>query len=452
MTVGSLRKTATAVAAMMATALLLAACSNANSTAGSGSSSGPVPGVTSNSVTVGAVLSLSGEFSQGVGNMLYGEEAYFKMVDSEGGVDGKKIDLPSSLVLDDATNPTTDADDIRTLISQDHVFSILIGSAVFDSSTYLAQSGTPTFGYNEGGGWSGPKNLFAENGDVLYYPGAVPTVAFVAKQLHLDSVAVVAYPFDATSHDACNTVAQGLQQAGINVSFEDLNLGLDEDPTSDVQKMAQSHVDMLYSCTDGAENLKFVQAMQLYGLKNVYTIWDNGYNTSFVTPQDTVEPSLQSVLTNSIFFLEHVPFQASEDFPSTYPGMNQYISTMKKYEPAYTYDDYAYWGWASGANLVQGIKEVAAEGKPLNQANLVNAINAEAGFNANGTMDPILPTWGEAHTVARQPFCSSEVLAMSDGTLKNILVQSGDQTINCFDSSTATTPEKPLPAHVPPNS
>jgi hypothetical protein len=256
MAVVNLRRIGTIAASAFAVALLATSCSNANSATASGGGTTP----TGKTLTVGAVASMSGAFSQGVGNIVYGEKAYFDMIDAQGGVDGYKINLPSNLILDDGTNPTTNANDIRTLVAQDNVFSLTVGSAVFDSSTYLGTTNIPVFGYNEGGGWSGTRNLFAQNGDLLYYPGATPGVAYMAKQLHLDSVAIAAYGFDSASKDACATLAQMLPKLGVHVGFEDLNLNLDEDPTSDVSKMAAAHVDMLYTCTDGTQVLKFVQS------------------------------------------------------------------------------------------------------------------------------------------------------------------------------------------------
>jgi branched-chain amino acid transport system substrate-binding protein len=452
MAVVNLRRIGTIVASGLAVAFLATSCSNANSNSTTTSSNSAAPGVTKNSITVGMVASISGAFSEGFGNMVYGERAYFDMINAEGGVDGRKILLPSSNILDDNTSSDTDADDIRTLVTQDHVFAITgINSAAFASAAYIGQEGTPTFGYNVSGGWEGPKNLFAVNGPVLNYSGAVPGLAYTAKQLNVKSVAVIAYPFEAVSKDACAAVVQGLTQDGIHVGFQDLNLSFDEDPTTDVQKMAAAHVDMLYSCTDGPENLKFVQTMGQYGLSDAYTIWDNGYDTAFITSQDTVQPAYKSLLSHSIFFLQHVPFQAASLYPNTYPGIVQYVKVMKHYYPAYVYDDNTYWGWASAAAFVSGLKGVAASGKQLNQGNLVDAVNAEAGFNAGVTLDPILPTWEAAHTISNPPYCGASVQVQPDGTLKPINVQPGNQTLVCFNSSTTSTPAKPLPKYVPPN-
>jgi branched-chain amino acid transport system substrate-binding protein len=447
MAVVNLRRIGTIAASGLAIALLATSCSNAKSTSTGG---GGAPGVTSNSITVGAVAAITGTFSEGFGDIVYGQEAYFRMINNEGGVDGRKIDL--KYVLNDQGSGTTDADDIRDLVTQDKVFAITaVGSAGYDSSSYLASTGTPTFGYNVTGNWQTYPNLFAMNGPTQDYQTEPMQLAWTAKELGVKSAAIVAYPFESASADACAAVEKGLAKFGVHVGFYDPNLSYEENPSADVQKMAAAHVDMLYGCTDGPENLKFVQTMNLFGLKNVYTFWLNGYNRTLITPQDTIVGPDVPYMTNSIFSLEHVPFEVSKYYPAAYPGMDQYVSVMKKYERQYTYDDLAYWGWACGEAFVAGLKSVAASGKPLTQKNLVDAVNALKHYTAGGTLAPINPTVGASHTSSIEPWCSGYVIVMPGGTLKPMFVQHGNQTLVCFTSVDSDTPASPLPASVPPN-
>ena len=81
----------------MALALVLAACSNASTTVTTikpGSklpTTGPAPGVTSNSIIVGTLATESGALSPGFGEIVDGAQAYFDMVNAQGGVNGRKI-------------------------------------------------------------------------------------------------------------------------------------------------------------------------------------------------------------------------------------------------------------------------------------------------------------------------------------------------------------------------
>jgi hypothetical protein len=37
-----------------------------------------------------------------------------------------------------------------------------------------------------------------------------------------------------------------------------------------------------------------------------------------------------------IYLEQHVPFEAAGQFPGKYPAIQQYLTTMKKYEPKWT--------------------------------------------------------------------------------------------------------------------
>jgi ABC-type branched-subunit amino acid transport system substrate-binding protein len=391
--------------------------------------------VTSNSVTVGSLATLSGQLSAGFGDIVYGVKAYFDMVNAEGGIDGRRIDL--KYVADDAGNPTTDEDQARNLVQQDHVFAIVgVGSPFFTATEYLARTGTPTFGYMVSSNWANYPNLFGAYSSVLAFNTNESNVAFVAKQLGARSVGVIAYGAVPQSKQACSAVIDGFQRFGVPVGFEDLHLQIYGDPTADVQQMVSHHVDLLFTCLDGAENLKVVQTMHQYGLGNVHTIWENGYDRATVDQNP-------SVMVGSIFALQHVPFEAAQAFPGTYPGMAQYLAMMDRYEPQWTYDDISVQGWINAAQFVAGLRAV---GRDLTQQKLLAVLNSETAFTAGGLMPPV--NWKQAHTSAPPPYCSSYVEVMPGAKLKPVFVQHGDQTLICFDNSS----DRPLPlgAHVPP--
>jgi branched-chain amino acid transport system substrate-binding protein len=430
------RRTRTVGLAIAALALLAAGCSNASNGGGGGGGSG-APGVTSNSITVGSLAALSGPLSAGFGDITYGVKAYFDMVNAQGGVDGRKIILGK--VADDQGNATTDEIQARNLVVQDHVFAVVgVGTPFFEAGPYLASKGTPTFGYLVEGGWDKYPNLFGAYGSVLYYGGNGGALTFVARQIHAQSVAVLSYGFVATSKDACQAGASQLQQNGVSISYQDLNMGYLADPTPDVQQIAAKHGDMVFTCVDGPENLKIAQTLRQYGV-NARMIWLNGYDRS-VAAQNA------SVMAGDLFQIQHIPFESAKEYPGKYPSMQQYIDTMNKYEPQWTYDDVSFQGWINAELFVAGLK---AAGRDLTQAKLVNAINNMTDFTAGGLMSPI--NWKTAHTQATPPFCSAWVEVTFLGTYVSAFVQNGDQTYMCFNSGISPDPIK-LPSGVEPTS
>src|SRR5579863_9786116 len=98
------RRFATVAAACVALTVGLAACGNAKQVAGSGGNGDP--GVTPTQINVGSIANVTGPLSSGFAPIVNGVEAYFSMINAEGGVDGRTIHLAAQ--EDDQGSPTID--------------------------------------------------------------------------------------------------------------------------------------------------------------------------------------------------------------------------------------------------------------------------------------------------------------------------------------------------------
>jgi ABC-type branched-subunit amino acid transport system substrate-binding protein len=85
------------------------------------------PGVTSTTVTIGGTVPITGPAAL-FGSVGTGADAYFKYVNANGGVNGRKIKY---IYLDDAYDPAKTVELTRQLVEQDHVFAIFntVGTA-----------------------------------------------------------------------------------------------------------------------------------------------------------------------------------------------------------------------------------------------------------------------------------------------------------------------------------
>lgn len=393
---------------------------------------GSAPGVTSNRITVGSLATVTGPLSSGFGDIVYGVRAYFDMVNAEGGVDGRKLDLAD--VGNDTGSPSEDTEAARDLVEQDNVFAIVgVGTPFFTASSYLASTGTPTFGYVVESGWQNAPNLFGTYGSVLDFATNAGPVEWAAHQLGVKTAAVVAYNGVAQSDDACRTDAQGLAGSGIQVPVQDLGFALGGNAAPDSFKMALDHVGLLLTCMEGPDNLSFAKAMKQYDLGSAYSLWLNGYSRSVAAQNAT---AMQRV----VFLVQHVPFEAGTADPAKYPAMVQYLKEMKKYEPAWVYDDVSFQGWVNAAQFVQGLRAVGR--KTLTQKALVDAINEETGFTAGGLIAPV--DWKVSHTRAAPPFCDAFVEVVNGTTtLSPVLEQPGGQVLDCFNGKNDTPLKNP---------
>jgi ABC-type branched-subunit amino acid transport system substrate-binding protein len=380
-----------------AAAVLAAGCSNASNT-GPPPSSSSAPGVSARQINVGAVATLSGGVAADFAPIVPGVRAYLDMVNADGGVDGRKIVLTKA--LDDGT--VNNAQVTRTLVEQDHVFAIVgMATAFFTSAPFLVATGTPTFGYATENDWSPAKNLFAAYGSVVDYSTTRPFFPFIAKQLHAYVAAVVAYGVP-QSADECKGAVSALKQYGVSVGYSDLSVQINGSLSSDVVHMKQAGVDFVVSCMDVPGNLELSRSLQQNGLTGVKQLWLDGYDLSTLR-------QYTSLMQNTYFLVQHVPFQAGAQFPGVFPGLREYIATMNKYEPAYTYNEVSMEGWLNAALFVAGLRAV---GPSLTQQKLVAAIDHITKFNAGGLTTAT--NWEVAHVRVSPPSCETFVAVKGD--------------------------------------
>ena len=415
------------MAACLAVAVVAAACGNAKVQTSRGGSG--APGVTSTSITVGSIANITGILSSDFAPIVDGVKAYFSMVNAQGGVNGRKLVL--GYQKDDQGNPTTDVSIAQQLVEQDHVFAIVgVGTPFFGSAKYLAQQGVPTFGYQVSADWEDGPSLFGTYGSFLDYSKGVMSDAYVAAQLHAASIGVVAYGVP-QSAAACQAAVQGFGSFGLPVSFQDLSFGYGADPTGDVLQMKSHHVDALFTCLDVSGNVAFARALSQNGL-SIHQVWLNGYDRSTLQ-------TYGSLLDGVILEVQHVPFEAVDQFPGVYPGMAQYIQEMQKYQPKATYEEVALEGWIDAATFVAGLR---AAGKDLTQAKLVAAVNNLTNFTAGGLMPPL--DWSTSHgDTGKGPWCNAYVQAQG-GKFVPEFVQNGSSVFVCFTTN-SYTPVAALP-------
>jgi branched-chain amino acid transport system substrate-binding protein len=389
------------------------------------------PGVTPTQIDIGAIATRTGVGAGDFAGLIPGVQAYFDMVNAHGGINGRKLVLTAN--LDDGGSPTQFTQSARTILEQDHVFAAFISTYWFTPSLFQ-QTDTPTYGYNVSDNWAGPANFFAAGGSTQDYHALAAPVAYLMKRTHATSVAMVSYgPGIPGSYPACRTTAQDLAKAGIHVAYTGLDASLGGDFTAEVQQISQSHADFVLSCMQDSDDVTLARAIQQYGL-HVHQLWLNGYNQNLLNSYSSL---MQGVFVDANGF---VPFSADADFPGVYPGMQQYLTAMKKYEPSVVTSQLAMQGWMSAALLAAGVK---ASGRDLTQKNLIAETNRITDFTAGGTTAVV--NWTKAHTTQAFPICPSFIQVR--GTTFVPVVARKNQVFICFDRSVDL--KDPTPATPP---
>jgi branched-chain amino acid transport system substrate-binding protein len=125
-----MRSTTTLLAAACTAALALSACGSDDDSGGGGSGSSggkptaSAPGITATQVTVGGHFPLTGPAAPGYSEIPQAIDAYFKYVNANGGVHGRKLKM---IARDDGYNPTNTVKVTKQLVLQDKIFAMLGG-------------------------------------------------------------------------------------------------------------------------------------------------------------------------------------------------------------------------------------------------------------------------------------------------------------------------------------
>ncbi len=413
------RRPSALIGAMVIVAAALAGCSGSTpSTSSNPASNGSrTSSGASQVIKVGSIATRTGVGASDFASFIPGMQAYFDTVNAQGGVKGHRFELAYD--LDDGGAPTTFTQLAHTLIQQDGAFAAFISTFWFSPNLFVT-TGVPTYGYNVSGNWAGPGNLFAAGGSTQDYHALAGPVAYLIKQTHSASVAIISYGQGIpASYPACKAAASDLTAGGIKVSYLDLSASLGGDYTAPAQQILNHRSDFVLTCIQDSDNISLARAMQQYGV-HAHQLWLSGYNQALL---DQYESLMQGVYVDANGF---VPFTAPTLYPGVYPGMEHYLAAMRKYEPNYVTNQLAMQGWQSAALLAAG---VARADTKVTQQNVIQQTNTITDFTAGGLTSVV--DWTNAHTVQTFPNCPSFVQVKGNQFLPAL--GQGHQVFICFN-------------------
>ena len=405
-----------ALAGFAVAALLVSACGNAKPQV---STSGNANGVTSDSITVGNVASLSGPIPADFSSVSTGVEAYFDMVNAEGGVNGRKILFPKSDQLDDQTDGSIDANAVRILVQQDHVFALVgVATPVFAGANFLVSQDVPAFGYAISPDWTAGDNLFGAEGSYIDFASPGPEPAFLAQQVGARKVGLLAYSVT-ESQQGCAGFATVMQRHGITIAYEDLSIPAPAiDLTADVVRMKEAGVQMVVSCLDVSGNVLLSQTMQQQSMDHVTQYWLNGYD-------ETTLQQYKSAMEGVYFLIPHTPFQLPPSQLPRYPGMQQYLAQMARYFPGQTPSEESLTGWINADLFVTALRMI---GRDVTRSRLIAAVNSLKAYTADGLVTPI--DWGAEHD-ANGPYDCNVFVQVRNGAFVPVF-GSPPSVFTCF--------------------
>jgi ABC-type branched-subunit amino acid transport system substrate-binding protein len=390
-----------------------------------GAQAGSVPGVTAKQILVGGVAGITNPTGRPYADAFKGAGAYFDMINKQGGIDGRKYKVVAN--LDDQTRDSKNLLNARSLVEEKKVFAIVpMATQNFASADYLAQKGTPTFGWNIQVDWEKGPNLFGEMGSYLCISAGCQVMApvYIAQKEGAKASGLLAYGSSPQSADCSTTQEASFNRWGPRVKFADRSLSFGfsaNDISAAVQAIKDNGVDFVATCMDVNGEASFNKALRQAGVTNVKFYAPEGYDQSILK-------DLGADLEGFTFVTDFVPFEAA----NTSKGMQTFLKEMKK--RGITPDQHALVGWQSAMLLNEGIKRA---GKDFTQKSVVDAVNQITDWTADGTRAKV--DWTTAHGPAPAGAMScSAYVQVKNGKFVPVYGQPGKPFV-CF-------PENPYPA------
>jgi branched-chain amino acid transport system substrate-binding protein len=353
------------------------------------------PGVTSTSILLGATTPLSGPYSS-VSSVTVGANAYFKYVNAQGGVLGRKITFD---YLDDAYNPALTVQLTRQLVEQDKVFAIFnsIGTEHnLQVRDYLNANKVPQLYAASGStalGTDGAKYPYTIGFQPSYQAEGWVYGKYLARTRAGARIAVL-FQNDDYGKDLLNGLKKGLQRSSAKVIAAEPYESTAADVGAQVAKLKSTGADTFAIFAVG----KF--AIQAYVYANklgwkprlvINNIVSSASNLMTLASEGG-QNKLVDVTISAVFLKDPTDPQWRND-----PGTKLYRQIMKRYAPGANADDpYHVYGMAVAYTLVEALKKT---GKNLTREGLVKAVGS-----LNVTKNPFVIPGIAVKTGARDRF------------------------------------------------
>ena len=381
-------------------------------------------GVTSTTIKVGASYAESslipGEFLPAVDAV----SAYLNRVNQQGGVCGRKFQF---ITYNDGLNAQTYDQNIRHLVEQDGVFSLLGSLSAADSGAcpYLGSqkppNGVPDIGTfalaycrAQAQDFYSPVGSLKPN---IY--GCCAEWNFLEQRFGYQHPASE-YLDIAISHDEGIEVVDGLVRelhlSGRGDVYQGEHSPAEFDYTGDVLHMESSGVDGVWSSMDLNNDVKLIKAICQQGWHpKVIHLEISSYDPSLIQRVGSSCIDGQNIWMRSVFL----------PFTDPNPTIRDYLSTLHSYCRDCQPTTFGLEGWLSAELFVNAVRKA---GPDLTRARLYQALDSVRNWTAGGVMGPVTPSDRIIYNCNYMLHVTSGGFRRESGLLCGPFYRSGDYT------------------------
>jgi ABC-type branched-subunit amino acid transport system substrate-binding protein len=413
------------VAVLVAAALIAVSCGNADDD----DSTSPTPGVTGDAtavddeqldenipsdevgvtddeIRVSVIASKTNPIGGKYAELADGINAYFEMMNSEGGIYGRELTVAK--VRDDQLG--SNLREAQATVAQDNVFAVFIAVLLFTGADVLAQEGVPTFGWNINPEWIGPENFFP-NAGALCFGCTGKVLPWLVREIGATKVGIIGYGNSAQSKlcSSGNRDSFDKYDVGAEVAYFDDSLAFGvTDLSAQVADMKREGVDFVTTCMDLNGVFTLAQEMRKQGLDAVQSL-PNGYDQEFIAANAEAFEGYYVVPQFTAF--EHEPQPES---------MQQFFEWMERTDKEVV--ETSFHGWIAAHQFVTGLKMAGPE---FTRESVTAALNTLTDYTADGLIAPI--DWTKQH---QDPAENPDVRA--DQQCANFTIAEGGELVSVF--------------------
>ena len=385
-------------------ALLLMDCGGEQS-----AQSTAVPGVTDSTIVLGTWAPLTGPAAPW-GATGRGAEAYFKMINDEGGIHGRTIRF---ILKDDQYQPVRTVGAVKEMVERDNVFAFVAGVGTAPGMAvkdYIIEHNVPWIGVLSGVHyWAFPPvdNIFG--GLPLYFEEASVLVEYAVEELGKTKVAVF-YQNDDYGKSGLVGAQMGLEKHGMEV-VEALSAEvLDTDLSTQALRLRESgaEVVLLYVTPRHAANITG-EAAKL------------GFQPQWMGSGTLADVGLMHALTDGLW--EGTIF-ASPIIPdnSDHPMMQKFRAVREKYAPEERTRFLFYGGMAQANYVAEALRRA---GPDLTRSTFIAAMATLDGYQSVGAPVSFAdnPRHGFGAIYLARCLSATEVEQLSDWTRADLDIE-----------------------------
>ena len=339
------------------------------------------PGITASTIKLGITSPLTGIASPGYNKIPGAMKAYFDYVNTNGGVNGRKITLVSK---DDQYIPTTAVAKANELILRDKVFALVgtLGTAstkALTASTQLSKRGIPSLFVNTG--WSGfaDKKAYPTTFSILpSYQMEAKIMAKYVKETYAGKKLALIYQDDDFGRDAL----AGFKTAGLTfdtyIPYASGSQSLPATGAGWISKLktAGAEVTVLFGVSS-ASTAALANAFAA-GFKTQWVLGSVGGDATTIAATNR---AFVPLLTGAKgFSFAPAPTDTTDEYIKLFQGI--YAAA----QPTQTFDNNVVAGMSNAFLAVQALK---AAGANLTRKGLIKAIETKGSTFANPFLTPL---------------------------------------------------------------